>query len=462
MPDSSNMAVRFRDFLLRWRWWIAAAAALLTIFVELVEHGTASLSSFDPAFLREILLFGVFGPLLAGIALTVLRQAWTERSTAVTQMSQQRELGQQLAHIQDWTELTAFIVKYPRSLVPVAGVGLFVYDQLSGGYRLSAEWWDPALDPAPTPAFHQTPSFCGTCVVSHVGAEGHPLPLRCVDSARMPDWGNRYCLPLMRGTLPIAFLYLYFRVDVVLSVEEVNLLGGIAPAIAIAIHDARPQRSAVIQAEAAGLERKRIARDLHDTLGQSLAYLHLKLDQLTGDDALREIVAIRQELERMRDVANDSYQKVRATLDDLRLSPESDLASALQERANLVAQRAGVKVELSTEGQPLLLPTDVQRHILYIFREALTNVEKHAGARRIRFHLTWTDHALTIRLSEDGRGFDVETARRNGHYGLAIMQERAKEIGGQLEIASSPGSGTEILFSLALARDPSPSGDDAS
>jgi signal transduction histidine kinase len=449
MSTSSNFAVKLRDWLLRWRWWIAAAAAMLVIVVELGEHGTASLRYPDSAFLREFLLFGVVGPLLIGGILTVLRRAQSERTTAVAQVSLQRLLGEQLARIQDWDELADFIVNYPRSLVAVIGVSLYVFDPFHKGYELAAEWWAPGLEPAPTPTPSRTSSFCGTCVVSHATAMGHPLPLRCVDNVRLPHWGNRYCLPLMRGSLPIAFLYLYFPADVLLSVQEVNLLGGLAPAIAVAVNDARPQRSAAIQAEAAETERQRIARDLHDTLGQSLAYLHLKLDQLTGEDAEEEIGAIRQELERMRDVANESYQKVRTTLDDLRAVPSPDLAGELLDLARSVGRQAGLETRLESSGRPRPLPLQVQRHILYVFREALANVQKHAGARHVDLEVVWEDDALTVRLRDDGRGFSPDYVPADGHYGLAIMRERAREIDGGLEVTSAPGGGTEVSLTLS-------------
>jgi signal transduction histidine kinase len=450
MPSSLEVAVRLRDLLLKWRWAIAAGAALITIVIEVAEHQPTSLADIDSAFLREVFIFGVIGPLLIGGTFTVLARAWSERSTAVAHMGYQRELGRQLANTQDWGALTSLIVRYPSTLVPVIGACLFVYDYVEDEFELAAEWWDSNLPSTPHSEPSRTPSFCGACASAHLIASGHPFPLRCADSTRGEELGNRYCLPLMRGDTPISYLHLYFPASTLLSIEELNLLGGVAPAMAVAINDARPQRLAAVQAEAAETERKRIARDLHDTLGQSLAYLHLKLDQLTGEDALREIGAIRKDVERMRDVANESYQKVRATLDDLRESTAPDLATSLVQRLRSSGDRAGFEVEVVSEGQPQPLPASLQRHILYIFREAITNVEKHANTDRVRLSLRWTDDALEIRLSDGGRGFDRDNVQSNGHYGLAIMGERAREIGGQLTINSSPALGTDVLFSLPL------------
>lgn len=201
-------------------------------------------------------------------------------------------------------------------------------------------------------------------------------------------------------------------------------------------------------------ERSRIARDLHDTLGQSLGYLHLKLDQLAHDDALRGLGAIPQELERMCGIANESYTLVRGTLADLKSSTSSDLAASLLHHARSVGDRAGIEVHLTTEGKPHTLFPLVLRQILYLFREAISNVEKHANAHKIDIKIDWKPDTLTITLADDGRGFRPKIIQPEGHYGLAIMRERAEEAGGQMAITSSPDSGTEVAFTMPLVRDP--------
>jgi signal transduction histidine kinase len=450
MPSSLDLVIRLRDLLLKRRWAIAAAAALITIIVEMVEHRPANWSEVDAALLREVVIFGVVGPLFIGGTFSVLARAWSERSMAMTHVGYHRELSRQLASSQDWEALTSLIVRYPRTLVPTIGTSLFVYDHLEEAFDLAAEWWDRGRIRVPPIEPPRTTSFCGGCASARLAVADRPFPLRCADSPGEARIGSRYCLPLVRSDTPIAFLYLYFPAGTLLSIEELNLLGGMAPAMAVAIHDSRPQRAEVIQVRATEIERKRIARDLHDTLGQSLAYLHLKLDQLTGDDALGEIGAIRKDLERMRDVSNEAYQKVRATLDDLREDTAPDLTAALIQRLRIAEARAGFNTEVVTEGQPRPLLYSVQRHVLYIFREALANVEKHAHAEWVRLSLNWTDDSLAICLVDGGQGFDRNSLQPNGHYGVTIMKERAKELGGQLEIVSSLGSGTEVQFTLPL------------
>lgn len=204
------------------------------------------------------------------------------------------------------------------------------------------------------------------------------------------------------------------------------------------------------KARAAALERERnrVARDLHDSLGQSLGYLHLKLDELTVTDILPNNGGIRSELARMRDVANEAYELVRSMLAAALSSNSTDLATALLAQAKLAGNRACFKVQLISEGQPRSLSPIAQHQVLYIFQEGLSNIVKHANAQRVKLNLIWTEEMLTISLSDDGCGFKTNTARADGHFGLAIMQERAEEINGFLSIASNPHTGTELTLRL--------------
>lgn len=197
-------------------------------------------------------------------------------------------------------------------------------------------------------------------------------------------------------------------------------------------------------------ERARIARDLHDSLGQNLGYLHLKLDELAGSDSLRTLEAEQQELARMREVASEAYELVRNMLAAARPSNSTDLATALLHQANAVSARARFEVHLATEGQPVSLSPIVQQQVLYILQEALSNVEKHANARRVDINLKWTKDILTITLSDDGCGFETGAPRPHGHFGLTIMQERAEELNGLLSITSNPDDGTELILWLPL------------
>jgi two-component system nitrate/nitrite sensor histidine kinase NarX len=264
------------------------------------------------------------------------------------------------------------------------------------------------------------------------------------------DPPNGYCLPLVHAGSLVATLHLEMLPHISPSAAQIEILNHIAPSMALAIDNARPRHVAAVCDAAVEAERRQIAQRLHDTLGQNLGYLHLKLDQLTGDDALREITAIQQELARMRDIANEAYNQVRETLATLHPASSADLATALLAQARSIGDQAGFEVELTREGQTHPLSPPTQDQILYLIREALTNVARHAQAQHVFIHLFWAVGNLTIKLADDGHGFEQAALEPNGHLGLAIMQERALQINGFLKLNSSPGFGTELTLRLPL------------
>jgi len=209
--------------------------------------------------------------------------------------------------------------------------------------------------------------------------------------------------------------------------------------------------SVIIRAETIRAERHRVARDLHDSLAQNLSCLRLKLDQLSHDNVLQEFVAIRQELQLMLEIADAAYEQVQGELVHLYHTSSSDLQTALLSQARLIASRAGFQVQFTSEGVPGHVPPDVQDHLYYLLREALTNVEKHAAARLVRIKLEWAADTLTVTLTDDGCGFEPGTISPDGHLGLAIMRERAREVNALCTLTSCPGIGTQLTLRLPIA-----------
>jgi PAS domain S-box-containing protein len=219
------------------------------------------------------------------------------------------------------------------------------------------------------------------------------------------------------------------------------------PAVRTVIRDITARKRAETERQR---ERARIACNLHDSLGHSLGFLHLKLDQLAGSEAPAGVAEVQRDLAQMRDVANQAYEIVRDMLAAALPSSSADLATALLVRARSVGQRGDFQVRLTGEGQSGTLSPVVQQQVLYLFQEALINVERHAGAQQVDLHLEWTEDSLIITLVDDGRGFDPSDLRPNGHFGLRIMQERAEEIGGHLKLTSRPSHGTQVSLRLSL------------
>lgn len=93
---------------------------------------------------------------------------------------------------------------------------------------------------------------------------------------------------------------------------------------------------------------------------------------------------------------------------------------------------------------------ETSQQVFSLVHEGLHNVQKHAGATAVTLQLEWSDTALTVRLSDNGRGFDLGTLPTNGHYGLEMLREMAADLGGQMRLTSTVGAGTQLEFRLPL------------
>jgi len=223
--------------------------------------------------------------------------------------------------------------------------------------------------------------------------------------------------------------------------RDLELLNGFVEPAALAIDNAR--WFARLRTVGADEERTRIARDLHDRIGQSLAYLGFELDRIMKVEAKGEPVA--GHLKNLRADMRGVVGEVRETLYDLRtdVSDNYDLAAALDG----LLQRVAARSELKTALQPTVsgrLPLLQERELWRIAQEAVTNVERHARASRVV--VTWqTDGRRALLLVVDnGRGFAGERAGRLDSYGIVGMRERAASIGATLDVSGNPGTGTTV------------------
>ena len=205
------------------------------------------------------------------------------------------------------------------------------------------------------------------------------------------------------------------------------------------------------QVAASATERKLVAQNLHDTLAQNISYLRLRLDQLTVDgEALPQqpVQVAASDVANMRAAAEEAYCQVRMTLDALNPLPVQDLTAAIDRQAKVIAQRAGLCLRMTQIGAPYTLPASTNQQILYIVREAVHNVEKHACAQSVHVQVVWLEKELIIKITDDGVGMLPDTAHDESHYGLWIMRHRAAEIGGAVTVQPASGSGTEVTLWL--------------
>jgi len=266
------------------------------------------------------------------------------------------------------------------------------------------------------------------------------------------------CLPLAYEALLVGLLRLRCRPGQSLSADQIEFLNSVAPELAraLALSIAYPQQMAQARTQAQQAERRQIAYELHDTLAQHLGYLHLSLDRLANDDRLRPFGGLLQELERMRQTANEAYEIIRDNLTALRVWQAIDLNEALSSYANTFARQTGLKIDLTTTGTPVSLSLPVNRQVFSLAQEGLNNVEKHAQAQRVAIALHWSADSLQISLTDDGRGFDPQAAPAEGRYGLVMLRERVAALRGEMEVESAPGRGATLRFRIPLGHSATP------
>jgi two-component system sensor histidine kinase UhpB len=198
-------------------------------------------------------------------------------------------------------------------------------------------------------------------------------------------------------------------------------------------------------------ERKRIARELHDETAQSLTSLLVRLRiaerAQTPEDMRKAIAEVRELTTRTLDEVRNLAVELRpSALDDLGLVP------ALHWYTKQYAERHGVVVAFDAASLSDRLPGPVELVLYRLIQEALTNVAKHSGARRISVRLERARNVVRASVEDDGRGFDVRSTLRSRERGLGLfgMHERLALVGGDLRIESEPGNGTRIVAEVPL------------
>ncbi|MBI3569831.1 MAG: PAS domain S-box protein [Gammaproteobacteria bacterium] len=198
--------------------------------------------------------------------------------------------------------------------------------------------------------------------------------------------------------------------------------------------------------EAQEVERRRLARELHDELGQALTAIKINLQ---ARDRLNHQSPTESDTENLR-IVEDALQQVRRLALALRPSMLDDLGigPALRWMAEQQAERSGYTVHFGADFPDTRLAPELETTCFRISQEALTNIARHAQAKRVAIELRHEGDTLVMTVQDDGRGFDVaamrERAKAGGSTGMLGMQERAALIGGQLEIESAPGRGTTL------------------
>jgi signal transduction histidine kinase len=227
------------------------------------------------------------------------------------------------------------------------------------------------------------------------------------------------------------------------SQQDIELLTSIGGQIGVAVENAhlyeQAQQVAVVD------ERQRLARDLHDSVTQSIYSLTLLAE--AGQRMIKsgDIQQAEGNQSRLGDIAQQALQEMRLLVYELRpqVLRSEGLVGALEQRLEAVERRAGINARMLVEVE-IELPADLEEELYYISTEALNNALKHTKASEVVLSLRADEGNLTLEVEDNGQGFDQELIQAKGGMGLTNMGERVEKIGGELTIQSEPGAGTMV------------------
>lgn len=210
-----------------------------------------------------------------------------------------------------------------------------------------------------------------------------------------------------------------------------------------------------IEKEAIIEERRRIAREIHDGVAQSLSYLNMKTKLLSDSISAQKTIQALGELADVRKVVKDSYDDIRESIDQLSTEIKNvPIVPALANYTREFGTNNGIRVRFDVlRGFPQLAPT-AELQLLRIAQELLTNVRKHAQATMVSLKLETTNQSVEMLVKDNGQGFVLTEPEETppGYHGLKIIRERAEGLGGTINVVTAPGQGTEVRVSLPLEK----------
>lgn len=362
-------------------------------------------------------------------------------------------------------ELLREVLRLAGELLQVHSGWVFLRDAPDGTYTLAASYHLPqAL------ARNDAEAMRGSCrCLDMLQANQLTQPVHIVNCLRLERIGApalHASVPLRSSTGIIGLMNLVLPGGRQFSQREMALLATVGGEVGLAIEKARlldelrekeQVRSTLIKRllTAQEDERRRIARELHDEMGQSVTALIMNLERtrLKVEEG-RGVTAA--DLERLQRLAEATLEEVRKMIYDLRPTVLDDLGlpAALRWYIRSQIEPRGLAVDLTVRLGDIRLGPLLETAIFRIAQEALWNVVKHAGATRADVELVQDDGRLSLRVRDNGHGFRAGSppgrAVLRGGVGLGGMQERAALLGGTLRITSTPESGTEVVAEFPL------------
>lgn len=282
------------------------------------------------------------------------------------------------------------------------------------------------------------------CESSCVGCGDDDIPLTSVQVGHAGPGERSLSVPLFDGTRNHGAMLLLQADAEPLEAWQLELLQAvgrhIGSALAALHRDEERHRLALLD------ERSVIARELHDSLAQSLSYLKIqvtRLQSLLGRNPPPE--RVNEVVQELRDGLSEAYRQLRELLTTFRLRIDGrGLPAAIEETVQEFRRRTGLEISLDNRLSSLDMPPDREIHVLQIIREALSNIERHARATQVRIALeNLPDTTMLVTIDDNGIGFDAQATPIH-RYGIVIMRDRAQSLKGELQVRPRPEGGTRV------------------
>ena len=349
-------------------------------------------------------------------------------------------------------ELTHGFVRRFRPVAKADGVALRWSDETNQRYLMLASEGLPLSMVEAEHCVH-----AGDC---HCGSPQAPPGLRVIPIRTMQPTRMRHCaqagfetvvsIPIRLHERLMGEIDLFYHARCDISDAERSLLEALTAHLAGAMENMR--LNALEKEAAVSQERSFLARELHDSIAQSLAFLKIQVQLMQDALASEDPAQARRVLAEINTGVRESYADVRELLVHFRTRANAeDIEPALKTTLRKFEQQTGLPAALHMEGNGMPLAPDLQLQVLHIVQEALSNVRKHAAAKQV-----WVDvqqqPLWRFEIRDNGAGFaNGPGAHDETHVGLRIMTERAERIGANLQVLSTPGRGTSVILTLPPA-----------
>ncbi|APU16871.1 MULTISPECIES: sensor histidine kinase [Actinoalloteichus] len=296
--------------------------------------------------------------------------------------------------------------------------------------------------------------YLGVTVTAMIAAVSYVGGIAEIDGNGWWEWAALFGITLVLASSFFHFAELGYRRNdqqqrALAELHEANVK------LAAALEEnAGLQAQLLVQAREAGVldERQRMAREIHDTLAQSLAGILTQLQ--AAEQTTDEPSTLNRHMTNAMNLARESLTEARRTVHAVgpELLADARLADAISDVTRRWSEANDIDAMLTTTGDPRPMHADVEVTLLRAAQEALANVAKHANAGRVGLTLSYMEDLVTLDVRDDGRGFDPDArpagGSASGGFGLAGMRQRVQRLAGRLDIESEPGGGTAISASV--------------